>query len=154
MHRRFLVWFNLGLGSVSLVPCCFFAHFPFLIDAVQRSMRWRFGGLPDGSVLTPLDMFGVPFALMYVAQLLFVGIPAFVAAAQLRSDGPRGLWLALGVLVSQWTFLVANVTCVFCDGPFAFRSIGLLAALIVLFIEVLLLAVHAALLCLAWRRAI
>jgi len=147
---RLLIWFNFGLGTAALVPCCFFVHFPFLVDAFDRNTRWRFEGLPDDAKLSPIGILGVPFALMYLIQLLFIGFPAVTAAILLQRGQSRGLGVAVGVLISQWTLVVANATCLFADARFAFHSMGLIAAGALFATQVALCAGQATALWISW----
>jgi hypothetical protein len=113
---RGLVWFNAVLETTAVIPCCFIIHFPFLVDFVLRLDRRRVEQLPEGTLLTPIDILGVPFTWLYAIQLALIGLPALIAAVLLWRKPNTGWWFALVVLLMQGLFIATNLACLLLDG--------------------------------------
>src|SRR5262245_32910798 len=124
--QTLLASFKAVLGVTAVIPCCFFVHFPFLVDqALYYDWLLRLKHLPEDTLLTPLDLYGVPFGVMYGVQFALIGLPALTAAIGVWKNWAWGWWLAAAVLISQGLFLAANLGCLLLMGPFAFKAIGM-----------------------------
>jgi len=134
-----LIWLNLFLGVLCMVPCCFPLQFPVLTGILFEKMRPDF---PEGTKVTPWQLIGLPFMLMYGIQLALVGIPALVAAIAIWRRSPYRWWPAVATPAAQSLLFLANGFALLLYGRHALLPLGTLVTLVLLAMQFGLLAAN------------
>lgn len=135
------------IAALTFFPCCFPINFAFLYGEILNRTRQEFQGQ---DAVSPVQMVGVPLAIMLAIQIVLVAVPAVIASV-VGSKRPLLAWkFALATAGGQGLLILANIACLALSGPFALKEFGPPIAVSFFAIQIALFLANAALL---WRDA-